>query len=72
LDQIFREYLKFHILWALIESQAAEHAARMCAMEQATNNAKKMLDELFHSFNQARQASITSEIAEVVTAVEAM
>lgn len=54
------------MLWqALLESTASEHAARMMAMRSASDAAKDMLDNLTFTYNQARQASITQEIAEI-------
>ncbi len=54
------------MLWqALLESTASEHAARMMAMKSATDAAKDMLEALTFTYNQARQSSITQEIAEI-------
>ena len=54
------------MLWqALLESTASEHAARMMAMRSASDAAKDMLDDLTFTYNQARQSSITQEIAEI-------
>lgn len=54
------------------EAQAAEQAARMVAMAQATDNAQELIDKLTVEMNKARQAAITKEIAEVVTSAEVM
>ena len=56
---------------ALLESVAAEHAARMTAMESATNNATDMIDSLTLVMNRARQAKITKEIIEIVSGAAA-
>ncbi|HMQ67414.1 MAG TPA: ATP synthase F1 subunit gamma [Ignavibacteria bacterium] len=56
----------------LLESNAAEQAARMTAMETATKNASDLLSELELSYNQARQAAITKEILEIVGGAEAL
>ena len=50
---------------AVLESAASEHSARMLAMKSASDAAGDMIDDLTFSFNQARQASITQEIAEI-------
>src|SRR5467141_606625 len=59
------------IFHALLESVAAEHAARMTAMESATNNATDMIDSLTLAMNRARQAKITKEIIEIVSGAAA-
>jgi F-type H+-transporting ATPase subunit gamma len=56
---------------ALAESTAAEHAARMTAMEAATSNAGEMIEKLTLYMNRVRQASITKEIIEVVSGAAA-
>jgi F-type H+-transporting ATPase subunit gamma len=55
----------------LLESAAAEHGARMTAMEAATNNAVEMIDTLTLTMNRARQAGITKEIIEIVSGAAA-
>ncbi|MBU1598545.1 ATP synthase F1 subunit gamma [bacterium] len=72
LDSLLPAHFNYQIYRILLESQAAEHAARMTAMEQATTNAKERIKELILTFNRARQASITSEIAEIVTTTMAL
>ncbi|MEE8218829.1 MAG: FoF1 ATP synthase subunit gamma, partial [Vicinamibacteria bacterium] len=68
---IFEEMLPKHVemqVWrALLESVAAEHAARMTAMDAATNNATDLIDRLTLHMNKVRQAAITREIIEVVS-----
>jgi F-type H+-transporting ATPase subunit gamma len=54
------------------ESQAAEQAARMMAMENASSNAEDLISELTLVMNKIRQASITKELLEIMTAVEAL
>ena len=56
---------------AMLESEAAEHAARMTAMDSATNNAGDMIDSLTLRMNRIRQAAITKEIIEVVSGAAA-
>lgn len=69
-DQVFEsiipEYIGGMIYGALCESRAAEQAARRTAMDSATQNADEMIADLSLKFNQARQASITQEITEIV------
>ena len=73
--QLFREilpkYISIQIYHALMESVAAEHAARMTAMDSATNNASDMIDTLTLAMNRARQAKITKEIIEIVSGAAA-
>jgi F-type H+-transporting ATPase subunit gamma len=59
------------ILRALLESSAAEHAARMTAMDSATRNSADMIDDLTLTMNKVRQAAITREIIEVVSGAQA-
>ena len=75
-EQLFRDllpkYVSIQIFRALLESVAAEHAARMTAMDSATNNATDMIDSLTLAMNRARQAKITKEIIEIVSGAAAM
>ena len=75
-DQLFSEilpkYIGIQIFHALLESVAAEHAARMTAMDSATNNASDMIDSLTLAMNRARQAKITKEIIEIVSGAAAL
>ena len=57
---------------AMLESVAAEHAARMTAMDSATNNANDVIDSLTLTMNRARQAAITKEIIEIVSGAAAL
>ena len=66
------KYLSIQIFHALLESVAAEHAARMTAMESATNNATEMIEALTLAMNRARQAKITKEIIEIVSGAAAL
>ena len=65
-------YIKTALFAKLLESEVCEQAARSNAMENATNNAKDLLDELNIEFNKARQAAITQEITEIVAASKAI
>ena len=75
-DELFRsllpKYVGIQIFRSLLESVAAEHAARMTAMESATNNATDMIDSLTLAMNRARQAKITKEIIEIVSGAAAL
>jgi F-type H+-transporting ATPase subunit gamma len=65
-------YVESQILHAFHESQAAEQAARMMAMDNATKNAEELIDDLVLQLNKIRQAGITKELLEIMTAVEAL
>jgi F-type H+-transporting ATPase subunit gamma len=65
------KYVGIEIFHGLLESVAAEHAARMTAMDAATNNATDMIDSLTLAMNRARQAKITKEIIEIVSGAAA-
>jgi F-type H+-transporting ATPase subunit gamma len=72
LDGLLRQYVASQIYHALIESSAAEQAARMTAMDAATSNASKMIDSLTLTMNRVRQAAITKEIIEIVSGAAAL
>jgi F-type H+-transporting ATPase subunit gamma len=65
-------YVESQIHHAFHESQAAEQAARMMAMDNATKNAEELIDDLVLQLNKIRQAGITKELLEIITAVEAL
>ena len=69
--QLLPRYISTQIFHALLESVAAEHAARMTAMEAATSNATDMIESLTLMMNRARQAKITKEIIEIVSGAAA-
>jgi F-type H+-transporting ATPase subunit gamma len=71
LESLLPRYVEIEIYRALLESAAAEHAARMTAMDAATSNASDMIDNLTLYMNRVRQASITKEIIEVVSGAAA-
>src|SRR5579863_318334 len=75
-EELFRallpKYVGIQIFRALLESIAAEHAARMTAMDSATSNATDMIDSLTLVMNRARQAKITKEIIEIVSGAAAI
>jgi ATP synthase F1 gamma subunit len=65
LDALLPRLLEMQLYQAVLESDASEHSARMLAMRNASDAAKDMINSLTLIFNQARQASITQEIAEI-------
>ncbi len=72
LESLIKKYLEYNMYYSLIDSLAAEHSARMQAMDAATNNAKEMVEQLTISYNKARQESITTELIEIISGMEAM
>jgi F-type H+-transporting ATPase subunit gamma len=72
LGSLLPRYVETEIYRALLESAAAEHAARMTAMDAATSNADDVIDKLTLYMNRVRQASITKEIIEVVSGAAAL
>ncbi len=72
LEAFLSLYVEDQIQHFFHESQAAEQAARMMAMDNATKNAEELIDELRLVLNKMRQASITKELLEIITAVEAL
>jgi len=66
-DHILPKHVEIQVWRALLESAAAEHGARMAAMDAATNNAGEMIERLTLYMNKVRQAAITKEIIEVVS-----
>jgi F-type H+-transporting ATPase subunit gamma len=72
LDRLVPMYVEISILRAILESRAGEHGARMTAMDNATRNAKEMIDSLTLDYNRARQASITKELMEIIGGAEAL
>ncbi|MDQ5874372.1 MAG: F0F1 ATP synthase subunit gamma [Actinomycetota bacterium] len=72
LNYLLPRYVEGLILQGLLEAAASEHAARRRAMKAATDNADDLMDNLTRTYNQARQAEITTEIMEVVGGSEAL
>jgi F-type H+-transporting ATPase subunit gamma len=74
-SELFRDllpkYVAVQIYRSMLESTAAEHAARMTAMDSASNNADEMIDKLTLAMNRVRQAKITKEIIEIVSGAAA-
>jgi F-type H+-transporting ATPase subunit gamma len=71
-DQLIPKHVEVQVYRALLESAAAEHGARMSAMDSATNNAGELIDSLTLNMNKVRQAGITKEILEVVAGAAAL
>ncbi len=71
-ERLVPRYVLTKIYYALAESQTSEHAARMAAMENATNNCGEMIDYLTLVYNKTRQQSITSEMMDIVGGAEAL
>ena len=72
IDTLLPDSLRTQLYSAIIDSNAAEHGARMTAMHQATDNATEMIKSLTLNYNKARQASITNEILEIVAGATAL
>lgn len=72
LEELAEKYFEYNMYYALIDSLAAEHSARMQAMDAATNNAGELVKSLTVSYNKARQEAITTELVEINAGVEAM
>ena len=71
-NQLLPRFIEVQVYRALLESNAAEHAARMTAMDTATNNSADMISSLTLYLNKVRQAAITREIIEVVSGAQAL
>jgi len=72
LDALVKRYIEYTMYYSLIDSLAAEHSARMQAMDAATTNAKEMVRELNVKYNKARQEAITTELIEIISGMESM
>ena len=72
IEDLIPKSLKVQLFKAILDSNAAEHGARMTAMHKATDNASELQKELKLSYNKARQAAITNEILEIVGGAEAL
>jgi F-type H+-transporting ATPase subunit gamma len=66
LDPVLQRYIESQVYQGAVENVACEMAARMVAMQSATDNAGKLIEELQLIYNKARQAAITKEISEIV------
>ena len=72
LRELLPKNLSVQILRALLENVASEFGARLTAMDNATRNASEMIDDLTITYNRSRQASITSELIEIISGAEAL
>lgn len=72
LDQIIPRFTALQVYQAVLESQASEHAARMVAMRNATDNAKELVGALQLAYNKVRQQAITNDILDIVGGAEAL
>ena len=71
-EQLIPKNIKIQLYRAVLDSHASEHGARMTAMDKATENAGDLLNALKLSYNQARQAAITTELSEIVSGAAAL
>jgi F-type H+-transporting ATPase subunit gamma len=72
LDELLTRYVEALVFQAVAENMASEQSARMVAMKAASDNAKKVIDELKLVYNKARQAAITKELSEIVSGAAAV
>jgi len=72
MEALVPRHLNFQMWRILLESNAAEQGARMGAMDNATENAKELIEDLTLTFNKARQAAITKELLEIVSGADAL
>lgn len=72
LDEILPKNIEVQIFKAMLESVAAEHGARMTAMDSASKNASEMIGKLTLQYNRARQAAITKELMEIISGAESI
>ena len=70
-NSLIPQYLAGILYCAVVDTYASEQAARRMAMENATDNAQEMIDDLSLKYNRARQASITQELTEIVSGANA-
>ena len=72
LAELLPRYVKVQVYRGVLDTSASEHAARMTAMDNATKNCDELVHDLTLAFNKARQASITSELMDIVGGAEAL
>jgi len=72
LDELLVRYVETIVFQAVAENMASEQSAKMVAMKAASDNAKKLIDDLQLSYNKARQAAITQELSEIVAGAAAL
>ncbi len=71
-EELLKKHFSLQVYRVMSESVASEHGARMTAMENATNNAKEMINKLTLTYNKLRQEKITTELTEIVSGAEAL
>ncbi len=72
MDTLVRKYVDYSMYYALLNSLAGEHSARMQAMDAATKNAGEMVNKLTVAYNKARQEAITTELIEIISGMESL
>ena len=72
LDELLVRYIESLVFQAVAENMASEQSARMVAMKAASDNAKKVIEDLQLTYNKARQAAITKELSEIVAGAAAV
>jgi F-type H+-transporting ATPase subunit gamma len=72
LEELIQKYVEFSQFFALLDSLAAEHSARMQAMDAATNNASDKVKELTLQYNKVRQEAVTTELIEIISGMESL
>ncbi len=72
LDHLLPKHVETQVFRAMLESEASEQGARMTAMDSATRNAEEMIGDLTLQMNRMRQASITTELIEIVSGADAL
>jgi F-type H+-transporting ATPase subunit gamma len=72
LSELVQKYVEFSQFYALLDSLAAEHSARMQAMDAATNNASEKVKELTLQYNKVRQEAVTTELIEIISGMESL
>lgn len=72
LDQVLTHFAQIRVYQVLLETKASEHSARMIAMQNATDNAKELVEDLQLTYNQTRQDNITRELLEITSAQAAL
>ena len=72
LEALVQKYIEYTMYYSLLDSLAAEHSARMQAMDAATNNAGEMVKKLSVAYNKARQEAITTELIEIISGMESL
>ncbi len=72
LDFVLKHFIESKIYQSILETKASEHSSRMVAMQNATENAKELVEDLTLTYNQTRQDAITNELLEITTAQAAL